>query len=151
MTHFLPLLRPSLALVLAGVLTFPAPAAETGEERSPRRTTARADEVVNFSLLDYKGKYHELRRADARVVVLFFTSFGCPIARQSIPKLRALRSQFSTNGVVFWLVNSSPQDDPDDSVVAMLVKSRRNGLVPDRKSTRLNSSHGKLSRMPSSA
>ena len=28
---------------------------------------------------------------------------------------------------------------------------RKEGFIPDRKSTRLNSSHGKLSRMPSSA
>ena len=25
-------------------------------------------EISNFSLLDYRGKYHELRRTDARVV-----------------------------------------------------------------------------------
>ena len=100
-------------------------------ERTPRRAESKPEEVVNFSLLDYKGKYHELRRAEARVVVLFFTSFNCPSARQITPKIRSLRSQFGTNGVVFWLVNSSPQDDPDDAVVEMLVRARGKGTVPD--------------------
>jgi hypothetical protein len=131
MTHFSTPLRLLLVLVLANALTIPARAADTGEERAPRRLESKAGEVVNFSLLDYKGKYHELRRSDARVVVLFFTSFGCPIARQSIPKLRSLRSQFASQRVVFWLVNSCPQDDPDDSLIEMLVRSRRNGLVPE--------------------
>ena len=31
------------------------------------------------------------------------------------------------------------------------LKINMSGVIPDRKSTRLNSSHGKLSRMPSSA
>lgn len=131
MNLFSPLLRRLLVLVLAQALTTSARAAAPAEERAPRRVEPRAGEVVNFSLLDYKGKYYELRRADARVVVLFFTSFGCPIARQSIPKLRSLRSHFGDNGVLFWLVNSSPQDDPDDSAVAMLLRSRRKGLVPE--------------------
>jgi len=42
---------------------------------------SRAEEIMNFSLLDYKGKSYELRRTDARVVVLFFTGNGCPVAR----------------------------------------------------------------------
>jgi mono/diheme cytochrome c family protein len=105
--------------------------ATLADERVPRPVATTGGGVVNFSLLDYKGKYHELRRTDARAIVLFFTSFGCPIARQSIPKLRSLRSQFATNGVVLWLVNSSPQEDPDDAVVEMLVRSRGNGVVPE--------------------
>ena len=125
------MLRLLLVLALISVLPLPTQAAAPVEERAPRRLEPKAGEVLNFSLLDYKGKHYELRRADARVVVLFFTSFGCPIARQSIPKLRSLRSQFGTNGVVFWLVNSSPQDDPDDSVIEMLVRARSNGLVPE--------------------
>src|SRR5258706_7947263 len=68
-------------------------------------------QMVNFSLLDYHGRYHELRRSDARVVVLFFTANGCPIARQSISKIRALRSKFAKQGVVFWMIDSNSGDD----------------------------------------
>src|SRR5262249_12360322 len=64
-----------------------------------------------FALLDSQGKYHELRRTKARAVVLFFTGNGCPVARQSIPKLRELRRKFADQGVVVWMVNSNSQDD----------------------------------------
>lgn len=70
-----------------------------------------AEELINFSLLDYKGRYHELRRVDARAVVLFFTGNGCPVARQSIEKLKALRDHYSERGVVIWMVDSVAEDD----------------------------------------
>jgi hypothetical protein len=124
-------LYPWLSLLLAGSLTGHDLAAEPAAERSPQRLEPKADEVINFSLLDYKGKYYELRRSDARVVVLFFTSFGCPIARQSVPKLRSLRNQFESKDVSLWLVNSYPDDDPDDSTIRMLVQSRNRGLGPE--------------------
>jgi peroxiredoxin len=76
--------------------------------QSPR---SHAEEIMNFSLLDYKGKYYELRRSDAKVVVLFFTGNGCPVARQSIAKLKALRDHFSDRGVAVWMINSNTQDD----------------------------------------
>src|SRR5665213_13537 len=75
------------------------------------RPASSGGEVMNFSLLDYKGRYYELRRADARVVVLFFTGNGCPVARQSIEKLKSLREHFSSRGVVIWLIDSNAQDD----------------------------------------
>src|SRR5271170_579522 len=71
----------------------------------------RGEEIMNFSLLDYKGKYYELRRSEAKVVVLFFTGNGCPVARQSIAKLKALRDNFSDRGVAVWMINSIAQDD----------------------------------------
>src|SRR4051794_29263201 len=67
--------------------------------------------MIDFSLLDYRGKYYELKQTEARVVVLFFTGNGCPIARQSISKIRALRSKGAKQGVVFWMVDSNLQDD----------------------------------------
>src|SRR5580704_567472 len=70
-----------------------------------------AEEIMNFSLLDYKGKYYELRRADARAVVLFFTGNGCPVARQSIDKLKSLREHYSDRGVVIWMIDSNAGDD----------------------------------------
>jgi peroxiredoxin len=49
--------------------------------------SAPPTEVLNFALLDSSGKLHELRRLEAKAVVLFFTANGCPVARQSAPKL----------------------------------------------------------------
>ena len=76
-------------------------------------STAFADdaEVLNFALLDHKGQYHELRRAQGRAVVIFFTGNGCPIARQSILKLRMLQQRYLDRGMTFWMINANPQDD----------------------------------------
>jgi peroxiredoxin len=70
-----------------------------------------ASEVPNFLLLDYRGKAHELHRAEGKAVVLFFTGNGCPIARHSIPTLRELRKRFGSQGVTFWIINTYSQDD----------------------------------------
>ncbi len=123
--------RRQLALIFALTLALPALAVEPAAERSPRRAESKAEEAINFSLLDYKGKHYELRRSDARVVVLFFTSFSCPIARQSFPKLKSVRGDYGSKGVDLWLVNSCTADDPDDSMIQMLMMSRRNSLRPD--------------------
>ena len=72
---------------------------------------AAADEVLNFALLDHRGRMHELRRLEGQAVVLFFTANECPVARQSAPKLRALREQFAGRGVQVLLVNANPSDD----------------------------------------
>ena len=93
------------------LLGLASPALENNQGPELDHKGSRPGEVINFSLLDYNGKYYELRRADAKVVVLFFTGNGCPIARQCISKLRALRSKFSSQGVVFWMINANAQDD----------------------------------------
>ena len=79
--------------------------------QNPASPRGRVEEVINFALLDHRGQSHELRRADARVVVLFFTGNGCPIARQSIWKLRVLQQRYLARGVTVWMINSNLQDD----------------------------------------
>jgi len=99
-------------LVLCSTVTLgslPLLAADRPPERAPRLIPP--DQVVNFSLLDYRGRSHELHRTDARVVVLFIAGNGCPIVRQSITKVRALRGRFAEKGVVFWMLDANPQDD----------------------------------------
>jgi peroxiredoxin len=92
----------STVLVLGALVAF----AET-----PQPVHASSEELINFSLLDYKGKNHELRRTDARAIVLFFTETGCPVARQSIDKLKSLREHYSDKGVVIWMIDSNAGDD----------------------------------------
>ncbi len=72
---------------------------------------AQDEEVLNFALLDHRGQHHELRRAPGRAVVIFFTGNGCPIARQSIWKLRTLQHRYLDRGVTVWMINANPQDD----------------------------------------
>mgnify|MGYP000964852371 CR=1 FL=1 len=83
---------------------------------APFSAAAAGRTVPNFNLLDLAGRDHELYRAEARVVVLFFTGTGCPIARKSTPKLREIRKQFGPRGVQVWGVNSYPDDSARDAL-----------------------------------
>lgn len=110
------------ALVLIAILTAGAPLAAF----AAASTRLPDGEVLNFSLLDYRGKYHELRRVPAKFLVLFFTGSDCPIARQSGPKLQAISSEFEDKDVVVWLVNATPGNDPGELVLdAMYALGRR--------------------------
>ena len=91
----------SIALV---VLTALSAAVSTFSAPKPK-------EVPDFALLDFRGKFHQLRRSDAKVVVLFFTANECPIARQSIKRLRNIQDEFAEAGARVWLVNSNTADD----------------------------------------
>lgn len=99
------------ALALLSVLPTGAGAAANEPAPLPPSAPTVTGEAINFALLDQHGRLHELRRTSARVVVLFFTGNGCPIARQNLGKLRALQQRYDDRGVVVWLVNSNAQDD----------------------------------------
>jgi hypothetical protein len=98
----------------------------------------RADEpreAPNFSLLDLTGKYHELRRTDARGVVLFFTGVNCPIARQNAPKIQRLSDGYSAKGVTFWMIDATPQNDPGERTLDVLFnlgKTTPRAILGDR-------------------
>ena len=79
----------------------------------PREAVALSpvDEIPNFSLLDYRGRHHELHRLEGRVAVLFFTGNGCPIARESVEKLQQVEKAFGRDLVRVWAINSYSQDD----------------------------------------
>ncbi|MDB5321773.1 MAG: Peroxiredoxin [Phycisphaerales bacterium] len=83
-------------------------------EPATRPALSGDGDVLNFSLLDYRGKHYELRRVKARAVVLFFTGSGCPIARQYAPALQRINEELGPKGIVVWMVNSMPQADPND-------------------------------------
>jgi peroxiredoxin len=85
-------------------------------------------EVSNFVLLDQRGRAFELRRSDARAVVLFFTANGCPVARQYASKLNTLRDELATRGVDLVLVNSSSGDDR--ASIAKEMRELRTPFLP---------------------
>src|SRR5688500_19025174 len=114
-----------LVAVLATVAQTPSSVPQAAP--SPATTSAvipsgRDGEVLNFSLIDYNGRNHELRRAGGRAVVLYFTGVGCPIARQSAHKLQALADRFGRHGVTVWLINATPQNDPDPLALDLMFK-----------------------------
>jgi mono/diheme cytochrome c family protein/peroxiredoxin len=79
---------------------------------APRNASATAP---NFNLVDLHGRNHSLRRAEGKVVVLFFTGNGCPIARQSVSKLKALRDRFGDD-LTLWIVNTYTGDALEDCI-----------------------------------
>lgn len=80
--------------------------------KSGKTERAVADVVENFRLLDHEGKSHELyRQTQAPAVVLVVAGNGCPIVRQSVGTLKALRERFADKKVIFWLLDSNSQDD----------------------------------------
>ncbi|MBN8248978.1 MAG: redoxin domain-containing protein [Verrucomicrobia bacterium] len=86
-----------------------AATADSGPVADGRTCTERV--IPNFRLLDHRGISHELyRMREPRFVVLFVTGNGCPIARHSIPELKALREQVGPGGAEFLLINANPHD-----------------------------------------
>ena len=105
--------KAAVVLILALACT-PLVSLFADDSSEPPNTSTRhaVVKVENFSLLDHEGKLRELyRQNEARAIVLIFTGTGCPIAQKSVPKLKALRDEFGSKGVVFWLIDSNAQDD----------------------------------------
>ena len=68
--------------------------------------------VENFSLLDQNGTEHELYGyANSKAVVLLVQGNGCPIVRNALGDIKAVRELYASNDVVFLMINSNLQDN----------------------------------------
>lgn len=68
--------------------------------------------IGDFALLDQTGKHHKLSwYGDQKAIVIFVQGNGCPIVRNSVPQLRAIRDQYADQGVQFFMLNPQPQDN----------------------------------------
>ena len=113
-----------VVLALLAGLSLSAHAQEMpAEQAEDQPKLLRSGEVVNFRLMDQDGRSHEIyRHAEAPAVVLYMHGVGCPIVRQSLPHLKALRDEFAERGVVFLMVNANPQDKREDIAEVDLVR-----------------------------
>ncbi len=68
------------------------------------------EKLPRFSGIDLQGKYFESSRVETPVTVLFFTGTGCPVVRQSIPKLKEIYGKYKRDQVTFVLINTSAED-----------------------------------------
>ena len=76
------------------------------------RALEPGDRVDNFRLLDHRGISHELHYlSDRKAVVIMVHGNGCPVVRQALPALRAVRERFEREGVTFLLLDSHRHDD----------------------------------------
>ncbi|MEX2326693.1 MAG: redoxin domain-containing protein, partial [Pseudomonadales bacterium] len=70
--------------------------------------------VDDFQLLDNKGAANRLYYySDAPAIVLMTQGNGCPIVRNAVPSLRAVRDAYADRGIQFFLLNSNLQDHRD--------------------------------------
>ena len=68
--------------------------------------------VENFSLLDQNGAEHELYGYEnSKAVVLMVQGNGCPIVRNALGDIKAVRELYASNDVVFLMINSNLQDN----------------------------------------
>lgn len=97
MTHRLPRLAAIAAFLAAPVSAMP---------------------VGNFALADHTGATHELfDEGDARAIVLMVQGNGCPVVRNALVDLTAVRERFDGEAVRFLMINSNLQDD-DAAILA---------------------------------
>jgi hypothetical protein len=77
--------------------------------------------AADFRLIDHLGKSHELNYhlSDPNVqsIVLIFTGNGCAKIHEMIPAIKSLRDQFSSQGVLFWMIDANPSDNRSNIVV----------------------------------
>ena len=70
------------------------------------------DRVDNFRLMDQLGASHELYYfSDAKAVVLMSQTNDCALVTKSLPTVKALRDEYAAQGVQFFMINSSLEDD----------------------------------------
>jgi len=68
--------------------------------------------VPNFGLIDQNGEFHTLYYySDAEAIVLYIQGNECPIVRNAITDIKAVRRQFKDKGIEFLMLNSNIQDD----------------------------------------
>ena len=78
---------------------------------TPPALALQALQVDDFALRDQRGDLHELGSyADAKAVVLMVQGNGCPVVRNALPDLRAVRERYEAQGVAFLMLNSNLQD-----------------------------------------
>jgi hypothetical protein len=103
--------------------------AAEGEVSTPPNKVSSSSRARNFSLLDFDGKHYELRRTDAKVVVLYFAGLNCPIARQSFAKVQRLQDEYRERGVAIWVVDAMPGSGITEQQVDMVAQLATTGLL----------------------
>ena len=71
--------------------------------------------VDDFGLYDQNGEFHTLHEhSDASAIVLFVQGNGCPIVRNAVHDLNAIREEYAPKGVQFLMLNANLQDDREN-------------------------------------
>ncbi len=99
--------------------------------RARRLDSLPVEYADDFSLIDHLGRsqslyYHSLN-PNVRAIVLIFTGNGCATIRDMIPAIKSLTNQFAPQRVLFWLVDSYPQDNRSNILAEAVSLGISNG------------------------
>ncbi|GMV91778.1 MAG: hypothetical protein AMXMBFR82_15560 [Candidatus Hydrogenedentota bacterium] len=75
---------------------------------------AIGSDFPSFSMTDYEGNAHSLDQYKDKVVVLSFTSQGCPYSRAADPIYADLMQDYKDDGVIFLSVDADKNNAPSD-------------------------------------
>ncbi len=68
--------------------------------------------IDDFGLYDQRDDFYTLyEHSDASAIVLFVQGNGCPIVRNAVHSLNAIRDEYAPKGVQFLMLNANLQDD----------------------------------------
>ena len=82
------------------------------QETTPDVKVDMEMEIPNFGLHDQNGEFHNLYYySNAKAIVFYIQGNACPIVRNAITDIKAVRKQFKGKGVQFFMINSNLQDD----------------------------------------
>jgi hypothetical protein len=99
--------------------------------RAVKLDPAPPEPAPDFRLIDHLGRsqrlYYHFGAPNVRAVVLIFTRNGCAKLREMAPAIKALTNRFTSQGVVFWLVNSHTGDNRSNILVEATSLGLSNG------------------------
>lgn len=72
------------------------------------------DQVSDFSITNYDGNTYTLSTSGGNATVVVFMSTECPFVQPYTDRLNALVSDFSSQGIVIWGINSNNTESTDD-------------------------------------
>ena len=72
------------------------------------------DQVSDFSISNYDGNTYTLSQNGGKATMVVFMSTECPFVQPYTDRLNALVNDFSSQGIVFWGINSNNTESTDD-------------------------------------
>jgi hypothetical protein len=99
--------------------------------RAVKLDSAPPEPAPDFRLIDHLSRsrrlFYYFGEPNVRAVVLIFSRNGCAKLREMVPAIKALTNRFTSQGVVFWLVDSNTGDNRSNILVEATSLGLSNG------------------------
>ena len=94
------------------------------------------ESAANFRLIDQTGVSRELnypfRDPAVRALVLIFTGNGCAKIEEMIPTIKALKTRFASQGVLFWMIDANTGDTRSNILAEATARGMTWPVLHDR-------------------